>query len=124
MRQIMVKDGDRVVEGQPLVVFDDTDARSELGIVNSVLVENLAKRARLEAQRDNRTTIDFPPELIDPEGRAWRRESDGGPSSICSRRITALSTARSMSSANKSTRLTSRLSAWTPRSRRTNIRST
>ena len=50
--RIMVKDGDRVTEGQDLVVLDPTDAKSELGITVGLLDELLVKKARLEAQRD------------------------------------------------------------------------
>ena len=62
--KILVKDGDRVQPGQDLVVLDDTETRAELGIVISSLTEFLAKRARLLAQRDDTTSITFPPELI------------------------------------------------------------
>ncbi len=50
--RILVKDGDRVTEGQDLVVLDFTDAKAELGITDGALDELLIKRARLEAQRD------------------------------------------------------------------------
>ncbi len=63
VRKILVKDGDRVELGMDLVILDDTDTKAELGIVESLLTENLAKRARLEAQRDNTTAIEFPIEL-------------------------------------------------------------
>jgi HlyD family secretion protein len=61
--QINVKDGDRVEVGQPLVVLDNTDTKSELAIVSALLDEALTKRARLEAQRDRATEITFPPEI-------------------------------------------------------------
>jgi HlyD family secretion protein len=61
--EIRVKDGDRVEVGQPLVVLDNTDTKSELAIVTALLDEALAKRARLEAQRDKATEIVFPPEI-------------------------------------------------------------
>ena len=63
VRKILVKDGDRVEAGIDLVILDDTDTKAELGIVESLLTENIAKRARLEAQRDNTTAIEFPIEL-------------------------------------------------------------
>ena len=63
VRKILVKDGDRVELGMDLVILDDTDTKAELGIVESLLTENIAKRARLEAQRDNTTAIEFPIEL-------------------------------------------------------------
>lgn len=63
VRKIMVRDGDRVTPGQDLIELDDTDTRSELGILDSLLVEELAKRARLEAQRDDSMQVIFPAEL-------------------------------------------------------------
>ncbi len=63
VRKILVKDGDRVELGMDLVILDDTDTKAELGIVESLLTENIAKRARLEAQRDNAAAIEFPAEL-------------------------------------------------------------
>jgi HlyD family secretion protein len=50
--RILVKDGDRVTEGQALVMLDPTDAKAELGIIDGSLAELQVKKARLEAQRD------------------------------------------------------------------------
>ena len=61
---IRVKDGDRVEIGQALVILDNTETKSELAIIDSLLVEALAKRARLEAQRDRASVIVFPAEVI------------------------------------------------------------
>lgn len=63
VRKILVRDGERVSAGQDLIELDDTDTRSELGILDSLLVEALAKRARLEAQRDDSPEVIFPEEL-------------------------------------------------------------
>ena len=60
---ILVKDGDHVEAGQDLIVLDSTDNEAELGIVDSVLSEELAKRARLEAERDEATDVVFPEQL-------------------------------------------------------------
>lgn len=65
VRDILVKDGDRVTEGQDLVLLDDTEIRAELGIINALLVEEWAKRARLEAQLSDEDTITFPKELLE-----------------------------------------------------------
>jgi HlyD family secretion protein len=62
--EIRVKDGDRVEVGQPLVILDNTDTKSELGIVSALLDEALTKRARLEAQRDKATEITYPPDIL------------------------------------------------------------
>jgi HlyD family secretion protein len=68
--RIMVKDGDRVTEGQDLVVLDPTDAKAELGITVTLLDELLVKKARLEAQRDGRSAIALPPDLTARSGEA------------------------------------------------------
>lgn len=64
VRKILVKDGDRVEEGQNLIILDDTEAKAELGIVDSLLIEEVAKRARLEAQRDELAAVEFPPGIV------------------------------------------------------------
>jgi HlyD family secretion protein len=68
--RIMVKDGDRVTEGQDLVVLDPTDAKAELGITVTMLDELLVKKARLEAQRDGTSGIALPPNLTARSGEA------------------------------------------------------
>jgi HlyD family secretion protein len=60
---ILVKDGDHVEAGQDLIVLDSTDAEAELGIIDAVLSEELAKRARLEAERDEVSEVVFPEQL-------------------------------------------------------------
>lgn len=62
--EIAVKDGDLVEAGQVLIRFDDTLLRSQLDTVEGQLDELAARRARLEAERDERRTITFPPELL------------------------------------------------------------
>jgi HlyD family secretion protein len=62
--EIRVRDGDRVELGQPLVILDNTETKSELAIIDGLLDEALAKRARLEAQRDKSPVITFPAEVI------------------------------------------------------------
>lgn len=61
--KIMVKDGDRVTEGQPLVVLDPTDAKAELAVIDVTLDELRIKRARLEAQRDDSVEMILPATL-------------------------------------------------------------
>ncbi len=62
--EIRVRDGDRVEIGQPLIILDNTETKSELAIIDGLLDEALAKRARLEAQRDKAPTITFPAEIM------------------------------------------------------------
>ena len=68
VRDILVQDGDRVVEGQSLVILDDTDTKSELDIIDAVLSEALARRARLESEHDGVDKIVFPEDLLSRRG--------------------------------------------------------
>ncbi len=63
VERIMVRDGDRVEQGQDLVLLDPTETRAELGIVDSLLDELLIKKSRLDAQRDGSTTMELPASL-------------------------------------------------------------
>jgi HlyD family secretion protein len=58
--KILIKDGDRVTAGQPLIVLDPTDARSELAIIENTLDELQVKKSRLEGQRDGATELRLP----------------------------------------------------------------
>jgi HlyD family secretion protein len=57
---IMIRDGDRVTEGQDLVRLDNTDTKAELAIITGLLDEALIKRGRLEAQRDGLKVMILP----------------------------------------------------------------
>jgi HlyD family type I secretion membrane fusion protein len=57
IRTIAVKKGDLVAAGQVLFTLDDTQMRSELHIIRSQLIEMLAKRQRLIAERDQLTEM-------------------------------------------------------------------
>lgn len=62
---ILVKDGDLVAAGAPLIQLDGTLLASELTIVEGQFFEILARRGRLEAERDDADTIAFPAELTE-----------------------------------------------------------
>lgn len=62
--EILVKDGDLVAAGTPLIILDGTLLRSELAIVEGQFFEILARRGRLEAERDDADTITYPDELV------------------------------------------------------------
>lgn len=66
--EILVKDGDLVAAGAPLVRLDGTLLASELAIVEGQFFEILARRGRLEAERDDARTIRFPDELVRAAG--------------------------------------------------------
>jgi len=61
--EILADDGDLVEGGDVLVRFDDTLLRSELSIIEGQLFELMARRGRLEAERDGFEGIAFPDEL-------------------------------------------------------------
>lgn len=61
--EINIVEGARVAAGEVMLRLDGTRLQSELNVVENRLFELLARRARLEAERDNADTIAFPPEL-------------------------------------------------------------
>ncbi len=64
VKEILVRDGSEVEEGQILVRLDDTVTRSSLGVLRAQFDENVARRARLIAERDLADSITFPDSLI------------------------------------------------------------
>ncbi len=61
---ILVDEGDVVEAGDLLIQLDPSVIRSELTVVEGQLFEIMARRGRLEAERDNAQSITFPPELL------------------------------------------------------------
>ncbi|MDF0599345.1 HlyD family type I secretion periplasmic adaptor subunit [Psychromarinibacter sp. C21-152] len=64
VEEIAVEEGEYVEAGEILVRLDPTLLRSELAIVESQLFELMARRGRLEAERDDAEEITFDPELL------------------------------------------------------------
>jgi HlyD family secretion protein len=62
--EIRARDGDRVKAGDILVRLDATITRANLSIVSKGLDEQLARKARLEAERDDREGVEFSRELL------------------------------------------------------------
>lgn len=63
VQSIAVRQGDHVAEGQVLFRLDDVQTRAELSIIRSQLAENLGRRARLVAERDNLASVTYPAEI-------------------------------------------------------------
>lgn len=61
--ELNVRDGDRVKAGDILIRLDETITRANLAIVNKGLNEMMARKARLEAERDGGEAIVFPTDL-------------------------------------------------------------
>jgi HlyD family secretion protein len=64
IKQIYVKDGDAVSEGQLLIRLDDTKARTTFRAVEGQIWDGYAGQARLIAERDGRDHIEFPDRLL------------------------------------------------------------
>ena len=62
--EIQVHEGDTVNAGDILLRLDATRLSSELVVVEGQLFELMARRGRLEAERDDANTINFDPKLV------------------------------------------------------------
>lgn len=62
---IAVTEGAQVAAGQVLLTLDGAALRSDLALLDAQLHELLARRARLEAERDGARTLHFDPRLRD-----------------------------------------------------------
>ncbi|WP_226779772.1 HlyD family type I secretion periplasmic adaptor subunit [Oceaniglobus trochenteri] len=67
--EILVDEGDTVAAGDVLVRLDATLLQSDLTTVESQLFELMSRRARLTAERDDKDTIVFDPELLEVAAR-------------------------------------------------------
>jgi membrane fusion protein, type I secretion system len=66
--ELRVRDGDRVRAGDVVVRLDETVTRANLAIVTKGLGELMARKARLESERDGLDTIAFPAQLVADAG--------------------------------------------------------
>ncbi|KQI67070.1 RTX toxin [Loktanella sp. 3ANDIMAR09] len=64
VERIAVDEGETVAAGDLLIELDSSNLESELAVVEGQLYEVLARRARLEAERDGSTTLTFDPLLL------------------------------------------------------------
>lgn len=63
VEDIPVKDGDVVKAGQTLLRLNDVQLKAQLGIIEAQLVSALAVDTRLQAERDGKLAVTFPPFL-------------------------------------------------------------
>jgi HlyD family type I secretion membrane fusion protein len=68
VRAIHVRDGDRVQQGQELIVLDDVRIDAQLDLLRTQLDAERAKAARLEAERAYAARPTFPRELLKRKG--------------------------------------------------------
>jgi HlyD family secretion protein len=65
IREILVQEGSVVKAGQPLMILDKTQAEASSEIVGNQLLASRAYEARLTAQRDDASTVEFPAEVLE-----------------------------------------------------------
>lgn len=70
VQQILVRSGDLVAAGEPLLVLDNTQSLAQLQMANAQFVALRALEARLIAERDGLTEVKFPLELSALESNA------------------------------------------------------
>lgn len=63
VKELRVKDGDRISAGDVLIVLDGTQVRANLDIILGSLDEIAARKARLEAESEGAEQVAFPAEL-------------------------------------------------------------
>jgi HlyD family type I secretion membrane fusion protein len=68
VKEILVRDGDRVRQGQVLLVIDDVRVDATVDLLRSQLDGELAKAARLEAERVLAAGVQFPQEVRERQG--------------------------------------------------------
>lgn len=64
IRGILVEEGDRVKAGQPMFELDPAQARTAATRLEKQLIAMSAREARLLAERDGATAIEFEPQLV------------------------------------------------------------
>ncbi|MDP3639514.1 MAG: HlyD family type I secretion periplasmic adaptor subunit [Azonexus sp.] len=65
VESIAVREGDRVKAGDILLRLNDTDVKAQLDIVRGQYSVVKAMESRLLAERDGRSTVTFPPDLLE-----------------------------------------------------------
>jgi HlyD family secretion protein len=86
--QILVKNGDRVGEGDPILRLDDAQVRASLGIARGRLSDAFIQQARLEAERDAKRSFTLPSRLLlDPADPQVARMLDAQRTLFAARQI-------------------------------------
>jgi epimerase transport system membrane fusion protein len=91
VREILVREGERVGPGQLLVRLDDTQALAQLEIARSQYLANRALEARLVAERDGFREVVFPDDLLTARADPRVQEAIAGQQQVFAARAKALS---------------------------------
>jgi membrane fusion protein, epimerase transport system len=92
VRAIRVRDGDRVAQGQELVLLDDVRIDAQLDLLKTQLDAERAKAARLEAERAYAAKPAFPQDIVARQGEAKVAEQLGRETTLFRARRDALET--------------------------------
>ena len=105
IRELMVRDGDRVAQGDPVVVLEETQAKANFEVLNGQRRSFAAAQARLEAEQINADAVTFPnwllaeaqtdtsaQKVIDSEAAIFesRRQTQAGTALILEQRVAQL----------------------------------
>ena len=91
VREIFVREGERVAPGHLLVRLDDTQALAQLEIARSQYLANRALEARLVAERDGYREVVFPDDLLAARNDPRVQEAIAGQEQLFTARAKALS---------------------------------
>lgn len=69
--EILVRDGDKVLEGEPILVLDPTQFLAELEITRGQLMLTRAMESRLRAERDLLDTVSYPDDFDQTDPRVY-----------------------------------------------------
>ena len=64
LKALLVKEGDHVAAGQPLLLLEDVQARVALNQADAMHWGGIAKTTRLDAEITDKRTLDFPTDLL------------------------------------------------------------
>ena len=76
VKAIHVRDGDTISKGQVLIELEDTSSRAQLETLRGQLYSALAREARLIAERDGKSTVTYPADLINAGATDPRAQED------------------------------------------------
>jgi protease secretion system membrane fusion protein len=62
--EILVREGDAVKAGQPLMRLNGVQIRAQMGVIDAQLISVMAVDARLQAEREGRAAVVFPQKLL------------------------------------------------------------
>jgi len=91
VRDILVREGERVAPGDLLVRLDDTQVLAQLEIVRSQYLAGRAQEARLIAERDGYREVVFPDDLLAARSDPRVKEAIAGQQQVFAARSKALS---------------------------------